>query len=74
MSTIVVKKEIPTNERETKIPFFAVIFGSLDILIWIRVEAEHILCSLKSPIIFNFWKSKEHVYSTHSVPRTPKQA
>jgi hypothetical protein len=27
------KKEISTNEKETKIPFFVVIFGSLDILI-----------------------------------------
>jgi hypothetical protein len=27
------KKEIPTIEEETKIPFFAVIFGLLDILI-----------------------------------------
>jgi hypothetical protein len=27
------KKDIPTIEEETKIPFFVVIFGSLDILI-----------------------------------------
>jgi hypothetical protein len=27
------KKDVPTIEEETKIPFFAVIFGSLDVLI-----------------------------------------
>ncbi len=31
-------KKIPKNERETKIPFFIVIFGSLDILIWIKAK------------------------------------
>jgi hypothetical protein len=31
MSTIVKKKDIPTNERETKIPFFVVICGSIDL-------------------------------------------
>jgi hypothetical protein len=33
MSTIVEKKDVPTIEEETKIPFFAIIFGSLDVLI-----------------------------------------
>jgi hypothetical protein len=33
MSTIVEKKDIPTIDEETKIPFFAIIFGSLDVLI-----------------------------------------
>ncbi len=32
------KKDVPKIDEETKIPFFAVIFGSLDILIWIRVQ------------------------------------
>jgi len=35
------KKDIPTIERETKIPFFVVICGSINFLIWIRVEVEH---------------------------------
>jgi hypothetical protein len=33
MFTIVGKKDIPTIEEETKIPFFVVLFGGLDILI-----------------------------------------
>ncbi len=32
------KKDVPTIDGETKIPFFVVIFSSLDVLIWIRVE------------------------------------
>jgi len=45
------KKRRPTIEIETKIPFFVVIFGSLDVLIWIRVEVEQRFCFLKNPII-----------------------
>ncbi len=33
-----IKKKIQTIDEETKIPFFAIIFGSLKVLIWIRVE------------------------------------
>jgi len=33
MSTIAGKKNVSKIEEETKIPFFAIIFGSLDILI-----------------------------------------
>jgi hypothetical protein len=33
MSTIVGKKDVPTIDEKTKIPFFVVIDGSLDILI-----------------------------------------
>jgi hypothetical protein len=33
MSTTIEKKDIPTNERETKIPFFVVICGSINFLI-----------------------------------------
>jgi hypothetical protein len=33
MSTIVGKKNISTIEEETKIPFFVITFGSLNILI-----------------------------------------
>jgi hypothetical protein len=33
MFTIVGKKNISTIEEETKMPFFAIIFGSLNILI-----------------------------------------
>jgi hypothetical protein len=40
MFTIVGKKDVPTINEETKIPFFAVIFGSLDIFIRIRGEVE----------------------------------
>jgi hypothetical protein len=32
MFTIVEKKDIPTNEGETKMPFFAIICGSINIL------------------------------------------
>jgi hypothetical protein len=32
------KKDVPKIDEETKIPFFVLIFGSLDILIWIRVQ------------------------------------
>jgi hypothetical protein len=56
---IVGKKEILTNEKETKIPFFVIIFGSLYILIQIRVEVKHRFCFLKNPIIINFQKSKK---------------
>jgi hypothetical protein len=40
MSKIIGKKDVPTIDEETKIPFFSLIFYSLDILIWIRVEVE----------------------------------
>jgi hypothetical protein len=33
MSTIVEKKDVPTIERETKIPLLVVICGSIDFLI-----------------------------------------
>jgi hypothetical protein len=33
MCTIVEKKDIPTIDEETKIPFFVIIFGSLNVLI-----------------------------------------
>jgi len=33
MFTIVGKKDVPTIDEETKIPFFVVSFGSLDIFI-----------------------------------------
>jgi hypothetical protein len=33
MFTIVEKKDVPTNERETKIPLFVVICGSIHFLI-----------------------------------------
>jgi hypothetical protein len=42
------KKNILTIEEETKIPFFAIIFGSLDILIWIRVKVEQRFFLLKN--------------------------
>jgi hypothetical protein len=45
------KKRRPTIEIETKIPFFAVIFGSLDVLIWIKAEVEQIFFFLKNPRI-----------------------
>ncbi len=45
------KKDIPTIEEETKIPFFVVIFGSLDILIWIRAKVEQKFYFLKNPKI-----------------------
>ncbi len=43
------KKDVPTIEEETKIPFFAVIFGSLDVLIWIRVKVQQRFYFLKNP-------------------------
>jgi hypothetical protein len=49
MTTIVEKKNVPTIERETKIPFLTVICGSIDFLIWIKVEVEHGNCLLKNP-------------------------
>jgi len=48
MSMIVEKKNVPIIERETKIPFLTVICGSIDFLIWIRVEVKHRSCLLKS--------------------------
>jgi hypothetical protein len=45
------KKRRPTIEIETKIPFFAVIFGSLDVLIWIKVEVEQRFYFLRNPKI-----------------------
>ncbi len=35
------KKDSPTNEENTKIPLFAVIFSSLDVLIWISAKVKH---------------------------------
>jgi hypothetical protein len=40
MCTIVGKKIVPTIDKETKIPSFAILFCSLDILIWIKAEVE----------------------------------
>jgi hypothetical protein len=37
---IIGKKDVPTIDEESKIPLFSLIFCSLDILIWIRVEIE----------------------------------
>ncbi len=34
------KKDVPTIERETKIPLLAIICGSINFLIWIKVEVE----------------------------------
>ncbi len=42
------KKDVPTIEGETKIPFLVVIYGSIDFLIWIKVEVEHKSCLLKN--------------------------
>jgi len=33
MFVIIKKKDVPTIDEKTKIPLFAIIFGSLDILI-----------------------------------------
>ncbi len=41
MSTIVEKKDIPIIEGETKIPFLAVICGSINFFIWIKAKIEH---------------------------------
>jgi len=59
-------KKIPKNERETKIPFFIVIFGSLDILIWIRAKVEQKFCFLRNPIIlqeFLIFGSLKNIYT-----------
>jgi hypothetical protein len=41
-------KNIPKIDEETKIPFFAVFFGSLDVLIWIRIQiGKGVFASLK---------------------------
>jgi len=40
MSKIIGKKDVPTIDEKTKIPFFSLMFCSLDILIWIKVEVE----------------------------------
>ncbi len=42
------KKNVPTIEWKTKIPILAVIYGSIDFLIWITVEIEHRSCLLKN--------------------------
>ncbi len=69
------KKDVPTIEGQTKIPFLAVICGLINFLIWIRVEIKHRNCLLKNPKkILNSWNSNGHIYSTHSIPRTPKDA
>ncbi len=50
------KKDVPTTKQESKIPFFAVICGSIDFLIWIKVEIEHKGCFLENPLIIqNSW-------------------
>jgi hypothetical protein len=51
MSTIVEKKDIPTIKWKTKIPFFIVICGSINFLIWIRAKVEHRGCLLGNPLI-----------------------
>jgi len=49
MSTIIRKNKIPTIDEETKIPSFVVIYGSSDILIWIKAKVEKkILLPIKS--------------------------
>jgi hypothetical protein len=50
MFTIVKKRNVPTIEWETKIPFFAIICGSIDFLIWIKTKVEHRGCFLENPI------------------------
>jgi hypothetical protein len=45
---IVEKKNIPIIKGETKIPFFAIICGSIDFLICIRAEVKHRSCLLKN--------------------------
>ncbi len=45
------KKDIPTIEEETKIPFFVVINGSLEVLIWIMAKVEQKFYFLKNPKI-----------------------
>jgi hypothetical protein len=45
------KKRRPTIEIKTKIPFFIVIFSSLNVLIWIKAEVEHRFFFLKNPKI-----------------------
>jgi len=35
-------------EKETTIPFFAIIYGSVDFFIWIRAKVEHKSCLLKN--------------------------
>ncbi len=49
MSTIIEKKDVPTIEGETKIPFLAIICGLIDFLIWMKAEVEHRNCLLKNP-------------------------
>jgi hypothetical protein len=48
MCMIVGKKDVPTIEHKTKIPFLVVVCGSIELLIWIRVEVEHRSCLLKN--------------------------
>jgi hypothetical protein len=55
MFMIVERKDIWTIEKKTKIPFFVVIFGSLDIFIWIKAEVEQRFCFLRNPKILQFF-------------------
>jgi hypothetical protein len=45
------KKDVLTIEEETKIPFFVVINGSLEVLIWIMAKVEQKFYFLKNPKI-----------------------
>jgi hypothetical protein len=40
------KKDVPTNEGETEIPFFVIICGWIDFFIWIKAKVEHRNCFL----------------------------
>jgi hypothetical protein len=64
MSTIVEKEDIPATKWETKIPFFAIICGSINFLKWIRAKVEHRGCFLENPLI----------HLKFMIPWTPKDA
>jgi hypothetical protein len=58
---IVDKNNVLTREGETKVPFFAVICGSIHVLIWIKVKVEHKSSFLKKSMwilkqIYDHWK------------------
>jgi hypothetical protein len=48
-----------------KIPLLVVICGSINFLIWIKVEVEHRSCLLKNlENLLEYWNSKVHIYNT----------
>jgi hypothetical protein len=57
------KKDVPTIKWKMKIPFFIVICGSIDFLIWVRAEVEHKGRFLENPVIhpkiLNPWIPKD---------------